>query len=82
MQVHHLEPLRDIIQNFLDKHDYTIDYINSIQGNEEYFSLIKEIVEYHEKNMQIGLVVCLNCHYEIDEYYKRKTYEDKENNKN
>ncbi len=82
LQVHHLEPLRDIIQNFLDKHDYTIDYINSIQGNEEYFSLIKEIVEYHEKNMQIGLVVCPNCHYEIDEYYKRKTYEDKENNKN
>lgn len=82
LQVHHLEPLRDIIQNFLDKHDYTIDYINSIQGNEEYFSLIKEIVEYHEKNMQIGLVVCPNCHYEIDESYKRKTYEDKENNKN
>lgn len=81
LQVHHLEPLRDIIQKFLDKHNYTIEYVNSIEGTEEYFSLIKEIVQYHEDNMQIGLVVCPECHNEIDSYYKRKTYENKENNK-
>ena len=80
LQVHHLEPLRDIIQKFLDKHDYTIDYINSIEGSNEYLSLIKEIVNYHNENMQIGLVVCPECHNEIDIYYKRKTYENKKNN--
>lgn len=82
LQVHHLEPLRDIIQKFLDKHNYTIEYINSIEGTKEYFSLIKEIARYHEDNMQIGLVVCPECHNKIDSYYKRKTHENKENNKN
>ena len=75
LQVHHLEPLRDIIQKFLDKYNYTMEYINSIEGSKEYFDFIQKIVEYHYEHPEIGLVVCPNCHYEIDDQYRRKTYD-------
>lgn len=76
LQVHHLEPLRDIISKYLQKFNYTQEHINDIEGTEEYFNFIKEIVKYHFDNFNIGIVVCPDCHSELDTFYKRKTHEN------
>ena len=81
LQVHHLEPLRDIISNFLNQYNYTQEYINKIEGTKEYFDFIQKIVEYHYNNPKIGIVLCPECHNKIDSYYKRKTYENNINKK-
>ena len=47
LQVHHTKPLRNIISEFLDKHNYTIEYMNSIIGSKEYNNFIQEIIDYH-----------------------------------
>lgn len=76
LHVHHTKPLRDIISEFLDKNNYTIDYINSIAGSQEYINFIQKIVDYHfQENENIGIVVCPKCHSELDPYYKQKKYD-------
>ena len=81
LQVHHLEPLRDIISKYLQKFNYTQEYINDIEGTEEYFDFIKEIVKYHYDNFDIGIVVCPECHSKLDTFYKRKTHENSSHKK-
>ena len=81
LHVHHLEPLREIITKFLEKLKIDIDYINNIEGTEEYFSIINQIVDYHYENENIGIVVCPSFHNVIDKQYKRKTYENKKHQK-
>ena len=76
LQVHHTKPLRNIISEFLDKHNYTIEYMNSIIGSKEYNNFIQEIIDYHfQENENIGIVVCPECHNELDPYYKRKNHD-------
>lgn len=75
LHVHHLKPLRDIIQEYFNEHNLDIEYVNGIEGSDEYFNIIKELVEYHYKNMNIGIVVCPECHSKIDKQYKRKTHD-------
>ncbi len=76
LHVHHTKPLRDIISEFLYKNNYTIDYINSIAGSQEYINFIQKIVDYHfQENENIGIVVCPKCHNELDPYYKQKKYD-------
>lgn len=76
LHVHHLHPLRDIISDTLNKNNLTIIDINSMEGSEQYFDIIKQIVEYHYQHNDIGIVVCPQCHNELDSYYKRKTHEN------
>ena len=76
LHVHHTKPLRDIISEFLDKNNYTIEYINSIAGSQEYINFIQKIVDYHfQENENISIVVCPKCHNELDPYYKQKKYD-------
>lgn len=80
LQVHHLEPLRDIISKVLENRGIDINYVNDITGTSEYFEIIDEILNYHNTHDNISIVVCPNCHNEIDSYYKRRTHENKKNN--
>lgn len=69
LNVHHTEPLRDIINRILKQHNISskeeID-INSDLCNQ----LVKEIKEYHDNHPEIGMVVCTECHSKIDKHYK------------
>ena len=69
LNVHHTEPLRDIIDRILKQHNISskeeID-INSDLCNQ----LTKEIKEYHDTHPEIGMVVCTECHSKIDKHYK------------
>ena len=83
LHVHHLIPLRDIINKFLKLNNITIEELNEQIGSEKYFGIIKQIVDYHNNSEDnIGIVVCPECHNELDEFYKRKTHENKINKEN
>ena len=76
LHVHHSQPLRDIINNFLTKNNITIDELEKNRGNDIYNNIIDQIIDYHYNN-NIGIVVCPDCHSKIDSYYhKRKNYEN------
>ena len=70
LHVHHIEPLRDIISNFMEKENYTIEYINVIEGTDEYQEFINKIVKYHYDNDNIGIVLCPECHAKMDRQYR------------
>ena len=70
LHVHHIEPLRDIISNFMEKENYTIEYINDIEGTDEYQEFINKIVKYHYDNDNIGIVLCPECHAKMDRQYR------------
>ena len=70
LHVHHIEPLRDIISNFMEKENYTIEYINYIEGTDEYQEFINKIVKYHYDNDNIGIVLCPECHAKMDRQYR------------
>lgn len=75
LHVHHIEPLRDIITKFLIKYNYTTEYIQSQDGTNIYDEFIQDIVQYHLNNDNIGIVVCPECHYEMDKYYNKKKHD-------
>lgn len=75
LEIHHVEPLRDIIDKFTKKPLSKYE-----QDSQEFENLCKVIVEYHEKNNNIGIVLCEKCHSEIDSY-RRQTLKN-ENKKN
>ena len=77
LHVHHLKPLREIIDDYLNTHNLTIEYLNGIEGSNEYFNIIQEIVNYHNENKDVGIVVCPECHNKLDKQYKRKTHDKK-----
>ena len=70
LHVHHIVPLRDIISNFMEKENYTIEYINDIEGTDEYQEFINKIVKYHYDNDNIGIVLCPECHAKMDRQYR------------
>lgn len=67
LQVHHIEPLRDIINDHLIKHEIKIDDLEL--GSDKCIEIIEDIVKYHNDN-NVGLVVCSKCHSNIDKHYK------------
>lgn len=71
LHVHHIQPLRDIINKFLLKNNITIDELEKNKGDKTYNNIIDQIVNYHYNN-KIGMVVCPNCHNKIDPYYHKK----------
>lgn len=77
LHVHHKIPLRDIISKTLIENNITIEYINSIEGTDEYFEIINKIVRIHNDKMdEVGIVVCPSCHEKIDSFYRRKKHEN------
>lgn len=78
LHVHHIIPLRDIIDRFITLNNYTINYLNAVSGTDIYFAFIKKIVDYHFKSPGIGIVICSECHQKVDIYYRRKTSNKKE----
>ena len=73
LHVHHKIPLRDIISKYLQENKLTIEYINSIEGSDNYFKIIDNIVDLHYKDTEnIAIVVCPKCHSKLDTFYKRK----------
>lgn len=73
LHVHHKIPLRNIINDILTANNITTDYLSSIEGSEIYFNILNEIVKFHEDQMiNVGIVVCPQCHSQLDSFYKRK----------
>ena len=54
----------------MEKENYTIEYINDIEGTDEYQEFINKIVKYHYDNDNIGIVLCPECHAKIDRQYR------------
>lgn len=69
--VHHTEPLSSIISNFLSElgleENTKIDEIS----NDNLIKLRDNILKYHNEN-NIGIVVCEDCHSEIDNRFHKK----------
>ena len=65
--VKYIEPLRDIINDHLIKHEIKIDDLEL--GSDKCIEIIEDIVKYHNDN-NVGLVVCSKCHSNIDKHYK------------
>lgn len=82
LHVHHLIPLRDIINNTLNELNLTLENLRDIEGTTEYFSIIQQIVDYHYNTENVGIVVCPECHTLLDKFYRRKTHENRKNYKN
>lgn len=79
LEVHHIEPLKDIIKKFFEKHGFDTNNspFGGIDKNSDAFILIcGDILDYHLNNMDIGITYCSKCHSEIDEkrYYKKGVY--------
>lgn len=75
LQVHHLEPFIKIYKFFIKKNDFdesTLTYMSP-----EYQKLEKDILDYHYKH-NIGMVVCEDCHAEIDKHYHKRHQKERE----
>lgn len=70
LQVHHIEPLRDIITDFLNRHKVILQDLDL--GSEQCLLILKDIRDFHFDNKHIGMVVCPNCHAKVDKYYKQR----------
>jgi len=76
LHVHHIRPLRDIIDLVLSRHN--IQSIKDMDSNSElYHKLIDEVVSCHV--LADGITLCAKCHTIIDDRYRRK-HEDCEDN--
>lgn len=70
LQVHHLEPLRNIIIKFLEKYNIALEEFEL--GDKTCLSILKDIKEYHFNNFSIGITVCQDCHSKLDKHYKQR----------
>lgn len=78
LQVHHLEPFIEIYKRFIKENNFDENQI--VYMSPEYQKLEKDILEYHNSH-NIGMVVCEDCHSEIDKHYhKRHSKEDNHEN--
>ena len=67
LHVHHIEPLRDIIEKYSKKYNITRE---NFIDNPNYKDFINDILQYHYNN-DIGIVVCPTCHQILDKYYNK-----------
>lgn len=76
LEIHHVEPLREIIDKFTKKplSEYK-------QGTDEFENLSNVVVEYHNNNENIGIVLCEICHSEVDSYRKQTLKNENKRNK-
>ena len=80
LHVHHLEPLRNIIQNILEKYYTSVEYLEENRDTDFYNMILDKIREYHELHEGIGIVVCPSCHDKLDQkYHKPKNLKDVNN---
>ena len=78
LHIHHLEPLKDIIDKFCKKHNVEKKDLNKQLDSDLFKEIIKEIVIYHFEH-NIGIVVCPDCHDKIDKHYYKRKNENKKN---
>ena len=67
LHVHHIEPLRDIIEKYSKKYNITRE---NFIDNPNYKDFINDLLQYHYNN-DIGIVVCPTCHQILDKYYNK-----------
>ena len=72
LQVHHIIPLREIIEEFLKKYNTNSQEILKDENLLDIFT--QDIIQYHFDNSEIGIVVCPKCHHKLDKQYRRLTY--------
>lgn len=69
LQIHHTEPLRDIISKFLQKHNTNI--LDLELGSNICLNILSDIKQYHY-DTNPGICVCEDCHTIIDKHYKKR----------
>ena len=70
LHVHHTEKFSDIVERLAN--ELNLDLKTLEYGSDEYKELEKQVNDYH-KEYDIGLVVCENCHDQVDKcFHKRK----------
>jgi len=65
LEIHHIEPLRNIIKKFTDK---PLKEYN--QDSKEFENLIFILINYHF-NSNIGVCLCDKCHSQVDKFRKQ-----------
>ena len=70
LHVHHTEKFSDIVERLAN--ELNLDLKTLEYGSDEYKELEKQVNDYHKEH-DIGLVVCENCHDQVDKcFHKRK----------
>jgi len=69
MHVHHIRPLRDIINVVLKEHDIKISYLNNNIGSNTYNEMVNNVVKNHK--LEDGITLCAKCHAIVDDRYRR-----------
>lgn len=69
LEVHHLEPLREIIDKFTNK-----PLSKYLQESEEFENLCEIILNYHNEHLEIGQLLCAKCHSTVD-ICRKQTYQ-------
>ena len=79
LHVHHNIPLFKIIEEFLTK--YNITNKNLLSDEKLLVKFTDDIIKYHYNTKDLGIVVCKNCHDQIDKrYHKSNKNENIKNN--
>lgn len=69
LQVHHITPLRDIINQILKKYGIDKSSTSIYKNNcKEMKEIIKEVISLHK--LEDGITVCKECHEKLDYYYR------------
>lgn len=76
LHVHHKEPFNDIFYKFVDY--FHLDESSIEYMSDDYIKLENAIVEYHNSH-DIGIVVCEDCHSDIDKHYHKRHRKRDEN---
>lgn len=68
LHVHHLIPFTQIVESISEKHGFNLKTMRHL--SDEYEILKKEVLSYHQQN-DIAIVLCEDCHDEIDPHYHK-----------
>jgi len=70
LHIHHKESFSEIVENIA--HELNIDIHNLQFRSDEYNILEERVVEYHNNN-DIGIVLCTDCHDEVDIHFHKES---------
>lgn len=75
LHIHHTEPFFDIVNKCAEKLNINVNEISAVKKDksdytDEFKLLREEVVKYHNEH-DVGIVVCIDCHDEIDPQFRK-----------
>lgn len=75
LHIHHTEPFFDIVNKCAEKLNINVNEISAIKEDksdytDEFKLLREEVVKYHSEH-DVGIVVCIDCHDEVDPQFRK-----------